>query len=1657
MYQQFIKPKNIIKIMLAVSAVWLISAAVQDTFSSYVEGDNSRNDEALAIIEPISDLDYILAEPETTPDIHITAVEITTTSIPENGTAADPTVVLPGSEIVYTATVRKIGGSVVSNILLIEEISRYLSFERDDVKGYFSGGWGTELMPISEHDRISIVGGFPSSFSTPDGTMSENLKWNIDRLMAGESFTMIITATVRDDVPVGTVIYSTLGNRNDLMYHVVGEVIKEVEPSQCNIISEGQFADSANGIEGASWHICEDGLLEVGEGFINWTDFSSPWSRYNFNVDLPDYPFSDERVSRQAIIKEIVFTGPITAGESLQNLLGLNDVHTIRGLEHFDTSQVTNMRGMFSGADGLTSLDLSNFDTSSVTDMSWMFLSTSNLTSLDLSSFDTSSVTNMGGMFLGATSLTSLDVSSFDTSQVRDMSSMFGAMLSLTSLDVLNFDTSQVWDMVGMFSGSSSLRSLDLSSFNTSSVTSMRTMFGRMNSLTSLDVSSFDTSSVRDMSIMFNGASSLKSLDLSNFDTSSVRDMHNMFDGASSLISLDLSNFDTSYVTNMSSTFAETTSLRELTLGDNFVFVNTWRNANLPAVPQMAEFTGYWQNVGNGTIEQPSGNHVLTSTDLMAQYNGATMADTFVWQRSSADQINPDLFTVTVIGHDASIADFDEEGNIIFSITGDQSRKFAPGDTVKVIWRLVSHPTSIPGPFTRIVRDALVNPAVEFTIERDHDNGFGIVSLVMPSSDIELTTSGWHSMVSVEGGILQDTEVNYGTYHGSPVVANTPESAFQFVRWEIVSGCESLWFLDDTSPATYLLTDNRDGWPSGTIRAVFEPISDPLAPTIDRTSDASDYMQIGDEIQFTLTISNLNNSVIYGFPFNEEIPEHVTFVEGSIRVQRRANQLFARMADVYVDVEGVVAEYVDGEIQVLFSALPLGNTYVIYNATVEEMMQESSQCRIVAEGQFADQEGANGVEGAPWHICEGGLLEVGAGFINWTEDFSPWSEYNFYLADQPSCEESAYDCEPAMQVGYIREIVFTGPIIAGESLQYLFSLDQMRTVRGLEHFDTSQVTNMSGMFQFALYLQSLDLSSFDTSRVTDMSSMFSFTMFASDLDISSFDTSQVTDMSYMFSNTGITSLDLSHFDTSQVTNMNSMFAAIVTQGVEELNISNFDTSSVTDMRDIFGNANDLRNLTLGENFTFNAEAALPDIAQTDVHTGYWQNVGDGTIERPSGSYVLTSEELMLQYDGATMADIFVWQSSSDLSTPEFITVTVIDGWLPDGRTSGEFALGDEILLVTSDPVEGYRFGRWENVLINCDEFSCIQVEFADETYPVTTFVIPLSEEKGNINVRAVFEPIDEPPVDEPPVDEPPVDEPPVDEPQADALPPVIERESNANDYIEIGEEIQFNLTVNNPNNFDIYDYTIIEELPPHFTFLTDSIQVQRRANVWLARMGNEFIDVEDVRTVYMDGEVHITIPTLAPGNTYVRFRATPREQSPGSRPPDGGATQPSGGRPPGVARPPNDQSPGVARPPDSQSPGVVQPPGNQSPGVVQPPGSQSPGTTAPPDSQPSGGEDRSSDSQPPEVEEEQSTSPSNPEAQEEDSETREETLENPDANPTSGQLPQTGVVAAGLTVLGGSALLGLGLVFAAKKKKPAAELPLEESLNQVYGKAFGEE
>ena len=244
----------------------------------------------------------------------------------------------------------------------------------------------------------------------------------------------------------------------------------------------------------------------------------------------------------------------------------------IKGFENLNTSEVTNMNGMFKGYWDLE-LDLSTMDTRKVKSMRLMFSDTFSNGyegKLDLSHFDTSNVTDMSLMFDECDYPGYIDASHFNTSNVTNMSHMFGSCYKATGVNVSSFNTSNVTNMSYMFDNCHSLQSLDVSNFDTGKVTNMRNMFNRCYKITSLDLHNFNTSNVTDMGEMISEMSALTSVDLSSFDTRNVKGMAYMFYGDESLTTLDLSSFNTSKVTYMTQMFENSDRLTRIYVSDDW-------------------------------------------------------------------------------------------------------------------------------------------------------------------------------------------------------------------------------------------------------------------------------------------------------------------------------------------------------------------------------------------------------------------------------------------------------------------------------------------------------------------------------------------------------------------------------------------------------------------------------------------------------------------------------------------------------------------------------------------------------------------------------------------------------------------------------------------------------------------------------------------------------------------------------------------------------------------------------------------------------------------------------------------------------------------------------------------------------------------------------
>ena len=164
----------------------------------------------------------------------------------------------------------------------------------------------------------------------------------------------------------------------------------------------------------------------------------------------------------------------------------------------------------------------------------------------------------------------------------------------------------------------------------------------------------------------------------------------------------------------------------------------------------------------------------------------------------------------------------------------------------------------------------------------------------------------------------------------------------------------------------------------------------------------------------------------------------------------------------------------------------------------------------------------------------------------------------------------------------LEEVDFTGlDTSAVTTMKDMFQHDRNIKKLDLSMLDTSNLKNMSGMFTWCAGLEEVIFKNgddvFDTSKVENMSSLFYGCDSITTFDFTQIDTSNVTNMAGMFQASGLESIDMSTLNTSKVTNMNSMFASTP---LKTFGFSGFDTSAAKDMGYMFSFCRDLEEIDL---------------------------------------------------------------------------------------------------------------------------------------------------------------------------------------------------------------------------------------------------------------------------------------------------------------------------------------------------------------------------------------------------------------------------------------------------------------------------------------------
>lgn len=199
-----------------------------------------------------------------------------------------------------------------------------------------------------------------------------------------------------------------------------------------------------------------------------------------------------------------------------------------------------------------------------------------------------------------------------------------------------------------------------------------------------------------------------------------------------------------------------------------------------------------------------------------------------------------------------------------------------------------------------------------------------------------------------------------------------------------------------------------------------------------------------------------------------------------------------------------------------------------------------------------------------WYVTDGGKT------MHYTSTYMPIDGIRGVSADT----EIYYAGLSLPDKSKVNRAVFDNEIVAVTCKKFFYFFGSLQYIEGLDKLNTSNVIDMTSMFEYCSALTSLDLTGLNTSKAKNMYLMFSDCSSLRDLNLSTLNTGNVENMRAMFHGCiSLTYMDLSGsgFNTSNVTNMSQMFygcdnLATIVAG------NNFDTSKVTEDYQMFYNS-----------------------------------------------------------------------------------------------------------------------------------------------------------------------------------------------------------------------------------------------------------------------------------------------------------------------------------------------------------------------------------------------------------------------------------------------------------------------------------------------------
>lgn len=200
----------------------------------------------------------------------------------------------------------------------------------------------------------------------------------------------------------------------------------------------------------------------------------------------------------------------------------------------------------------------------------------------------------------------------------------------------------------------------------------------------------------------------------------------------------------------------------------------------------------------------------------------------------------------------------------------------------------------------------------------------------------------------------------------------------------------------------------------------------------------------------------------------------------------------------------------------------------------------------------------------------------------------------FYYDDEKAAR-GGEELEVLIDGGYqkknmVATIVFDASFAQYHGLTKMYRwfhfFERLTAVKGTENVNTENVTDMSGLFQGCLRLESIDLSTWDTSNLEIMESLFWGCNKLKSVNVSTWNTSKVTNMFGIFCQCeSLESVDVAGWDVRKAPSFGFFFDDC--KSLKEIDISGWNTEGVEESNyfKMFGDCPELTTIYVGDGWT----------------------------------------------------------------------------------------------------------------------------------------------------------------------------------------------------------------------------------------------------------------------------------------------------------------------------------------------------------------------------------------------------------------------------------------------------------------------------------------